>query len=352
MKTQQILAIAVATAAAVTTTVTAAPTEPVALKQDGCYFFNRAWTKYDLISKNAIETGMESIGLSVMAYEYKGYLNDATEKPKWPEGHYPPDNFPQRLTNIKKSADIPDGGKLTGGFGFSALLDNNTPVLSFAGTVDSENTWHDMQSAFSTSADLGGEHPYLVGQGIYKEYREIMATLDEHVKEMLHQHDNKLLIVGHSLGGALANVAAVEMANKYGARVMLRTAGSMRAFAWRPDDSAEDIQQNLIDHDNNDVGVTAPSTNGKIVTQRWTNYNDIVPALPLCSGGYMHIGNGGLYIDSSITHNWNKMSAFGPQHQDFTPYQNALTEWSFKDVLPNHLTHNYYIRLMHARDNM
>lgn len=52
-----------------------------------------------------------------------------------------------------------------------------------------------------------------------------MATLRPFVDEAL-KDGGRVLVVGHSLGGAIANIAAVDFANRYGASVMLRTIGT------------------------------------------------------------------------------------------------------------------------------
>jgi len=299
---------------------------PDNLMQDGCTTFTRESMKYNLLPRAAVEAGMEAVQLMAMAYEYKtpGYNSEET----WGDA-YPPKALEGRLTEL-----VFHGQGEEGSAGFVGLLDGNTPVLGFAGSSDWTNAYHDAISALGIDVYLG-EQKYTLAKGFAFEYEEAMATLESAVAALINKHDKKLLIVGHSLGGSMAAIAAVALANKYEAKVMLRTAGAPRAFAWAPHDSAEDVQQSLI-LDSADAGVTPPASKG-IVTQRWVNRDDVVPTVPLCKGGFMHIGNGGFYLDKTIFGNWNKQSSYGPQHQDFTPWQGP-DSMTFRP----HFMFNYY----------
>ena len=290
----------------------------ITLQQDSCASWNRDGVNWNLAPKMAVEAGLEGILLQAMAYERKAGQN-GVQRNDWPSDAYPPDLMNGRLTEIVDSAVAPKDGA----FGFSALLDGETPILAFAGSTDMTNWKDNFKSVASADADLGGKM-YKVGKGFYDEYKEVMATLEGPIKALMDAHDGKLLIVGHSLGGAIANIAAVDMANKFSAKVALRTAGSPRVFAWRPEDSAERVQTELLrmGSDAEKFGAVFPTAKG-IVIQRLTNYADIVPTVPYCSGGYMHTGPGGWYIRANLLGYHPK--AYALQHQDFTPYQDATT---------------------------
>ena len=95
--------------------------------------------------------------------------------------------------------------------------------------TDYDDVMADLASILSLPADLGGRTPYLVGSGFYAYFVAVVLNraLEEAASERLPTYDNKILITGHSLGGAMANVAAVYMANKYDARVRRRTAPAL-----------------------------------------------------------------------------------------------------------------------------
>jgi len=76
--------------------------------------------------------------------------------------------------------------------------------------------------------------------------------------------DKKITIVGWSLGGAQAQIAAVRIAVEYNAKVRLITIDSILAFT---PDSAEVIADNLIDNDA--FGTDKFPQEGKINAQRW-----------------------------------------------------------------------------------
>ena len=78
--------------------------------------------------------------------------------------------------------------------------------------------------------------------------------------------DKRIVVVGHSLGGALATIAAVDLVESYGAKVMLHTCGSPRTFKRQ---SANRVQ-NLFAA--NPGTATWPTAAG-ITTNRWVNYN-------------------------------------------------------------------------------
>ena len=289
----------------------------ISAQDDSCNSFFRDGTNENKVSKLAIEKGMEAVQLMELAYDYKWTPGDESNdlKEKW-GSDWPLVAFKDILTNVTYSKTP---GHAKGSFGFSALLRGSLPVLAIAGTSDSETVYHDAKAIASEHRHLGGKQ-YLVAKGFGDEYQEVMSVLKEPLNALLKAYKKQVLVVGHSLGGAVATLAAVALANE-GAMVMLRTAGAPRVFTWRPEDSAEDVEKSFFDAKDMNYGVDAPKQAG-IVQQRWVNYGDPVPSVPLCTGGYLHVGNMAIYIYESGFLS-KKMNCWGPQHQDFTPYHTA-----------------------------
>ena len=84
-----------------------------------------------------------------------------------------------------------------------------------------------------------------------------------------HPPKNGILATGHSLGGALATFAAVDLRKRFGIPVTLYNFGSPRTGnqAW-----TDYVMETLDD------------------IQRVTHYNDLVPHVPLTVMGFNHVG--------------------------------------------------------------
>ena len=140
-----------------------------------------------------------------------------------------------------------------------------------------------------------------------------------------------------------ANLCAVELAN-IGAKVLLQTAGSPRVF--HSDSDSYNRAQSLVAPLSSVWAESyANIPDGKILTQRLTNYGDNVPSLPPSTFGYKHIGNGGIYINQAITFWGGGDMTCTHKDMDFTPYQDGVSG-------ANHMTGNYIARLQKAINDL
>ena len=111
-----------------------------------------------------------------------------------------------------------------------------------------------------------------VHEGFYKAYFEISDQLIAAVDTMLQNGfapSKGILATGHSLGGALATFAAVDLRKRFGIPVTLYNFGSPRTGnqAW-----TDYVMETLDD------------------IQRVTHYNDVVPHVPMTVLGFNHVG--------------------------------------------------------------
>ena len=165
------------------------------------------------------------------------------------------------------------------------------------------------------SADLGGDTHYSAGSGFVSQYVELRenTAFGREMKERI-QKNTRVRVVGHSLGGALANLAAVEFANM-GAKVLLQTIGSPRVFG-RSLNTVERVQSLMHPWETHfDWGGSASIPSGKILSQRMVNFGDLVPHVP-SSRNYQHVGNGGIYINRA---NFWGVLELTREHVDFDP---------------------------------
>lgn len=300
------------------------------------------------IAKDAISAGMEDVLLMNIAYGLAGddsvFSGDDLLSMNTRRVH-------DSLTSVTKSRAKPGPGA----FGFAAKLDGQL-VISMAGTKDTADAWADLKSIMAVEIDLGGKN-YSAGDGFVSFYEEIRKGLQHVFEDELKTPGTLVTVVGHSLGGAIANLAAVDLANRYQARIRLVTAGSPRVFGyWSKgagtlENSAKSVQTELIvdgvSTKSAQIGFCQepPSTAGKICTQRWVNNVDGVPTMPGCGAGYFHIGNGGFLINQLNCYSPGQNALTGtPQHQDYTPYTLALNH-----PFANHGIAPYYERMNYAK---
>jgi len=298
-----------------------------------------------LLPPDVIEAGQKCILLMDVAYFLEGDKFDDPQELKLVE------KFKEELTDITE-ARVGDKGA----FGMTAKW-KGMFVVSMAGTNDGPDAWADVKSANAVNMDLGGKL-YSVGNGFADHYEKIRKILGPVFEKELKSPGTPVIVVGHSLGGAIANLAAVDLAIKYKARVRLVTAGSPRVFdSWDKGDdrtlkdSAKAVQEDLIvdgvgkESAGNGYCVEPPPDAGKICTQRWVNHGDAVPQVPPCSTGYFHVGNGALHINQPNCYSLgvNAMTAV-PQHQDYTAYNEVVNAYS------NHGLKHYYDRMLWAME--
>eukprot|EP00931_Biecheleriopsis_adriatica_P095005 TRINITY_DN68629_c0_g1_i1.p1 TRINITY_DN68629_c0_g1~~TRINITY_DN68629_c0_g1_i1.p1 ORF type:complete len:390 (+),score=73.31 TRINITY_DN68629_c0_g1_i1:82-1251(+) len=308
-----------------------------------------------LLPPDVIEAGQKCILLMDVAYflEHGPAIFAIDKERKLVE------QFTEELTDITK-AKVVD----TGAFGMTAKW-KGMFVVSMAGTNIREygDRKADLKSVDARNIDLGGKL-YSVGNGFADHYEGIRKILGPVFEKELKSPGTPVLVVGHSLGGAIANLAAVDLAIKYKARVRLVTAGSPRVFDsfGKGDDrtlkdSAKAVQEDLIvdgvgkESAANGYCVEPPPDAGKICTQRWVNYADPVPNSPPCSIGYFHVGNGALLINQPICLHRLGVKALTavPQHQDYTSYTD-YTSVRFLSEKFNHNLIRYYDRMLWAME--
>lgn len=300
-----------------------------------------------LLPPDVIEAGQKCILLMDVAYLLEGGREVVTD----PEELKLVEKFKEELTDITE-AKVGDKGA----FGMTAKW-KGMFVVSMGGTSDGPDIWADLKSVDARNIDLGGKL-YEVGNGFADQYEKIREILGPVFEKELKSPGTPVIVVGHSLGGAIANLAAVDLAVRYKARVRLVTAGSPRVFdSWDKGDdrtlkdSAKAVQEDLIvdgvgkESAANGYCVEPPPDAGKICTQRWVNYADAVPQLPPCSEGYFHVGNGALLINEPTCYGMgSKAMTAVPQHQDYTAYNKVVNAYS------NHGLKHYYDRMLWAME--
>jgi hypothetical protein len=115
-------------------------------------------------------------------------------------------------------------------FGFVAYnARNNTIIVAFRGTINGNN-WKTNLNAWVYVA-----YPYSLGarahRGFSNAFNRVAPAMIEAVTKFLKEHpDAKLLCTGHSLGGALASLAAMELKrlNMTGSGLSVYTFGAPR----------------------------------------------------------------------------------------------------------------------------
>jgi predicted lipase len=98
--------------------------------------------------------------------------------------------------------------KLTDTEGFVGS-DGDSTVVAFAGTEEIKD-WMTNSRCEMVEVPLPGDYYVQVHRGFYEAY----TSVGDQVQELIEQHSNgkakKLIFVGHSLGGALAQLAALK----------------------------------------------------------------------------------------------------------------------------------------------
>ncbi len=135
----------------------------------------------------------------------------------------------------------------------------DTMIVTFRGTAGLRD-WLGNLNAFSTTTSYGSLH-----RGFYFAFQAVKASLEQMMRD-IGLNNRKLVLTGHSLGGALATVAAAEWLSLFDIRSVY-TFGQPRVCK---SDTASHIEQHL---------------GSKFF--RIVNDDDIVPRVP---PGYEHIG--------------------------------------------------------------
>ena len=115
---------------------------------------------------------------------------------------------------------------------------------------------------------LGSDTDYSAGLGFVSQYVELRknTAFGREINERIEKN-TRVRVVGHSLGGALANLAAVEFANM-GAKLLLQTIDSPRVFGRRLN-TVERVQSLMHPWETHfNWGGSASIPSGKILSQR------------------------------------------------------------------------------------
>jgi triacylglycerol lipase len=151
---------------------------------------------------------------------------------------------------------------------FAQIVINGSNLgIAFRGTMDA----HD----WITNADTRlVEHPGLEGE-CHEGFLSLYESMSEQIKEVIASSIDQLttvVITGHSLGGALATLCALDLAINHinDGSVFLITFASPRVFEI---DGANAFMK-LVPH-----------------TARVFNSEDIVPNMPVPAHGYSHVGD-------------------------------------------------------------
>ncbi|KAM3414803.1 hypothetical protein BST61_g9952 [Cercospora zeina] len=219
------------------------------------------------------------------------------------------------FTCLSRCSDFPDfelvttwntGVLLSDSCGYIALDHGKRRiVVAFRGTYSIANTVADLstvpQQYVPYPGEDGGDHPAThapqeeqctdctVHMGFHSSWLNTRKQIFPQLQAQLFVHpDYQLTLVGHSLGGAVAALAGLDLLAR-GYQPVLTTFGEPRAGNKR-----------LVEYldDRFGLGNRAPIDDTKLRYRRVTHVDDPVPLLPLTAWGYaMHAGE--IYISKS-----------------------------------------------------
>jgi len=177
-------------------------------------------------------------------------------------------------------------------FGFTAYV-GSTIVVAFKGSEDAGDFAADAdfaKSDFTVSKSNGESEVFVAHKGFVRYYSSIRESVLNEVERLIAQSQQngnpckELLLSGHSLGGAMANLCSVDLAAKYPQyKVSLWTYGNPRVFAG-----------NTKAKENKESAYNAhilQTTNGN-TNHRYMADGDPVPVANLENFGFMHCGDG------------------------------------------------------------
>jgi len=157
---------------------------------------------------------------------------------------------------------------LEGTFGFVAYNNQtDTIAIAFRGSFNFIN-W--VEDADYTQIDFPGHPGAKVHEGFYNAYQTLGYQVDDALKTMVGQHPTaRVIVTGHSLGGAMATFAALEIRPLISQKIEFYSFGCPRVG-----------NQAFSDH----LASVYPDY------YRVVHTNDIVPHLPMTSMGFNHAG--------------------------------------------------------------
>lgn len=178
-------------------------------------------------------------------------------------------------------------------FCFTARV-GTTVVVSCKGTDDPGDMMADataLPADFKVRNHDGSYSTYHVHMGFLKHYSAIKVEVNTGVKDQLAALAAKgtpateIMVTGHSLGGGMANLAAVDLASGKGdtLAVSLYTYGSPRVFIGNTKEGGKDDSA-FAAHEL----LTSPPNS----IHRYMADGDPVTTVPLENMGYMHAGDG------------------------------------------------------------
>lgn len=118
--------------------------------------------------------------------------------------------------------------------GFVAKSDNRM-VIAFRGTSSLQDAWTDIQISKETFPKLGFFRRLIsirsmlrtkAHHGFFNSYVSVRRELMEIVEELLKDQNYDIYLTGHSLGGALATIAALDLSRDTKARITNYTFGA------------------------------------------------------------------------------------------------------------------------------
>ena len=146
--------------------------------------------------------------------------------------------------------------------------------MVFRGTDESAD-WLDNINAFSTDALFGSFH-----RGFWKSVEDVWGKINKKYEELRKDKKRPLFITGHSLGGAMATIAAARLIHEDRPFISVYTFGQPRS-----------MNRNAARIFNTEAGRRC---------YRFQNNEDMVTRTPARFMGYSHVGNC-LYIDEKGT---------------------------------------------------
>jgi len=206
-------------------------------------------------------------------------------------------------------------------------------ILGFPGTEGGNDIWRDIQAKDSKIWKKVNGKEWYVATGFLTRYQEHM--MEENFRSQMLKFVKKekpeyIYVFGHSLGGAVATVAAADLvtsAEYKDYKVVLITFGAPRAFK-------ESCAPEVNDY------FKKGNPNGH-EAWRFVSFGDTIPSLPPSTFGFEHIGRV-FYINKAIGGKWTLQE----QAQDFTPYHIAgMSLSSNSNMLSTHFMTEYRDRL-------